>query len=356
MAGTALTIYFTMFGGGPRGGGTGTELADLNLSFEPPPGPWVRDEDLKAKLGSPVRLVYKRTDPDAVMAFGARDFDTRNPRPGELRDGLTGPLGRLFEDVQRDEVTGAKWLGRPAVSFGFRAQARDGTGTVAGECHAVAHQGMGYWSICWAAETAVKDQAGVFEATRGRFKLLDRRDQWKEKEPAVTRFRGDRHDYTLTDAEGIWKDAGTRPQEQDPRADLHLRASVRTKGRDWRDEAELLVYVLDDAGDPLAEARQYVEAKRADEVRRANPALTVVFKEQTGEPEGDPTPTVEATAPVLRLQSTVPRSSNQERLIVVSAIRAGDKVVAVHAWCQWADRAALEARLVQIAGSLRAGR
>jgi hypothetical protein len=359
MAGTALTVYFTMFGGdNSRGGGTGIELADMNLAFEPPPAPWVRDEDLKAKLGSPVRLVFRRADPDAVMAFGARDFETRNPRPSELRDGLTGPLSRVFVDLQRDEVSGARWLGRPAASFGFRAQARDGTGTVAGECHAVAHQGMGYWSICWAAEHAVREQLSVFEATRGRFRLLDPRDQWKEREPAVTRFHGDRADYTLLDAEGIWKDAGTRPEEADPRADLHLRASVKRKGQDFREEAELLVYILDGGGgDPLADARGYVEAKRSDEVRRANPAFAVVFKELTGEPEGDPTPnTVGPATPVVRLHSTVPGSSSQARLIVISAVRAGDRVVAVHAWCQWTDRAEFEMKLVQIAGSLRSRR
>ena len=47
---------------------------------DPPGAPWSLDDEMRVKLGTPVRLVYRRLDPDAYMAFGARDYETRNPR------------------------------------------------------------------------------------------------------------------------------------------------------------------------------------------------------------------------------------------------------------------------------------
>ena len=74
-----------------------TQFKELNLSFEPPPQPWTRDEDTRVKLGPPFMLVYRRENPEAFMAFGARNFDTRSPRPSELEGKLSEIVGRLVE-------------------------------------------------------------------------------------------------------------------------------------------------------------------------------------------------------------------------------------------------------------------
>jgi hypothetical protein len=360
MAGVGAMVYFRIAGvpgGGGGGGDSAPRLQDLNLAFEPPPAPWAQDDDLRVKLGPPILLVYKRTDPEAGMAFGARDFDTRNPRRSELRDGLNRPLNNLFEDVRPEDLAGVSWLGQPAVAFEFRARLKDGP-TVIGVCHATSYKGIGYWSICWAGENDAKDQAATFDATRGKFKLLGLRDGWKPKQAPTRAFGGHDLPYQVIDAEDVWKepDPKDRPASgEDPKGDLLLVARIKQKGHDRADEATLLVSILDDpGGDPLEAGQKYVEQRWAEETKAADPKFTPTFEKQTGDPEGDPTsPAVEATAPVVRLKMTVPGVSSYTKVIVVSADKVGNKLVVAQGRCAWGDRATFEPKLVQIAGSLR---
>jgi hypothetical protein len=357
LAGAALAIYFKVTGDRSTRGGSGKELAELNLAFDPPATPWSLDDEMRLKLGAQVRLVYRRPDPDAYMAFGARDYQTRHPRASELRDGLMGPLQKLFENVRVEtELPGATWLGKPARAFRFRAQSRDGN--VGGVCHAVSHKGIAYWSVCWCGENDVEALLPEFDATRERFRLLAQRENWQAKEGTTNEFHGEKADYRLTDTEGLWKPAETKPEEEDPAADLYLKVKIKRRGNDFPDEAELLVYVVDGGGgDPLQDARKYVEEKRTAEIRRANDSFSPTFKEVTGDPDGDLSPNSgEPSSPVVRLQSNVPGASGQSRLIVVSGIRVNDKLVVVQAWCEWSQRPAFETTFMQIAGSLRAGK
>lgn len=356
LAGAALAIYFKVTSD-PRSTRASAELDELNLAFDPPGDPWALDDPMRVKLGTPVRLVYRRQNPVAYIAVGARDFETRHPRASELRDGLMGPLQKVCDNLRvEDDMPGAKWLGKPARAFRFRAQSREGN--IGGVCHAVAHQGVGYWVICWCGEDDIDALLPEFEAARDRFRLLTRRDRWRPREGTTNDFRGDRADYRLTDTEGIWKPAESKPEDEDPQADLHLRAKIKRRGADFPDEADLLVYVVDGGGgDPLQDARKFVEEKRAAEVRRANDSFSPTFKELTGVPDGELSPNAgDASSPVIRIQSTVPGASGQARLIVVSGTRVNDKLVVVHAWCEWAQRPAFEAAFMQIAGSLRAGK
>ena len=358
LAVVGVMVYVKVFRTKDAPGGTDltAQLKEHNLSFERPGAPWAQDDDTRVKLGSPVRVVYARADPEAYMAFGVRDFDTRAPRPSELRDGLTGPLNKLFDDVKTKEIEGGTWLGRPAVGFEFLGRSKQNGPNVAGECLAVAHQGIAYWSICWASEKDTKDQLATFDATRAKFKLLGLRDRWVAKEAPVRAIGGHAAEYQVLDAEGIWAEPdpkADKPTEYDPKADLLLRARLKTKGSDRAREATLVAVLLDPAGGaPLDQAQKYVEDRRAAEVKESG--LTAKFTVLTGEPEGDPTPnTVEPTAPVVRVQEGIPGARGQSRLMVVSALAVGKKVVAVYAWCAFDERAAFESKLIQIAGSLR---
>lgn len=358
LAGAGLAIYFQATSDpGPVHGRGGTEMPDFNFSFDPPGSAWSADDEMKVKLGAPVKLVYHRLDPDAYIAVGARDYDTRQPRAGELQDGLMGPLRKLFENVRVEaDVPKAKWLGQDARAFQFRAQSREGN--VGGVCHAVSYKGIAYWAICWCGENDVEAVLPQFEAAREKFHLMDRREKWQPREGTTRDFRGEKADYRLTDAEGVWQAADTRAEDEDPQADLYLKAKLKRRGQDFANEAELLVFVVDGGGgDPLQDARKYVEARRTAEIRRANAEFTPTFKELTGDPDGPPSPNAgEPHSPVVRLQSTVPGASNQSRLIVVSGTRVGGKLVVVQAWCEWAERPAFETVFMQMAGSLRPGK
>jgi hypothetical protein len=357
LAGAGLAVYFTKFRKpGERARGAGEERPDVNLRYTLPPAPWERDENLRAKLGSPYFLAFKRTEPAAFMAFGAKYFDTRMPRHSEVMTALTTPLVKMFDNIpdQHALVKGLSWLGRDAIHFGFRGTPRAGGSNVMGECLAVAHAGVAYWAIGWANEEDYEGVAAEFAAAREGFRLLSERGDWTEKRPSVVTHRGDKFDYTILDPDGIWKDADRKPETEDPKADKLLVAKIAVDGSDLPDEAELLVYVLDAPGDPLDAVRKYVEKEMNRDVESRG---TNTFTKLEGEPEGDPAKnTVPASTAVLRLRSKNDRSRDFSWLIALSAIRVGDKVVGVHARCRWDQRAAFDAKFVQVAGSLRAGR
>ena len=355
VAGVGVTIYFKFAGTSNRdpGGETGSRLRDVNLGFEPPDQSWAQDEEMRVKLGSPVFLVYRHADPEAYMAFGAKDYDTRSPRPSELREGLDRPLNKLFEEIRPEPIEGATWLGQPArIAFKFHARYKGEGSIVDGSCYATTYKGIAYWSISWAGEADVPAVAGAFEQTRRQFKLLELREKWTEREVPVAPFRGHAAEYVILDAEGMWKEAPQKATDEDPNGDLLLVGTEPKRGRDKGEEATLAVFVLDPLGDPAKEGRAYIENYWVERMKLGG--LKPAFQERTGEIEGDPTPnTVEPTAPVTRLTMVVPGDTNQKRLVVYSAARIGRRLVIVHAYCSWADRAIFESRLIQIAGSLR---
>jgi hypothetical protein len=358
LGGVGATVYFRMIHKPSRGPAAGSDVvvSEKNLAFDPPPAPWERDDDTKTKLGSPMLFVYKRADPEAYMAFGAKDYDTHDPRPAELRLDQVTPLNRLFEDVVLEPLPDAKWLGRPAAAFAFRGRTKQDGTIVTGQCHAVGYKGVGYWSMCWAGENDTAGQLAAFAAQRDRFKLLGEREKWVGRETPVRAFGGHRLGYEVLDADGVWSEPDRKdvnPTDLDPKADMVLHGRAKRKGVDRPDEAQLLVLILDsDGGDALAQGRKYVEDQRAAAVKEGDPKLVPKFTERTADPEGDATPVDQAT-PVVRIQAMVPGATSASRLLVVSAIKVGDKVVVASAWCAWGDRGLFETKLAQIAGSLR---
>lgn len=357
MAGVGLMVYFRINPIRSGGGGASAgEMRERNLTFDPPGAPWVQDDDTRVLLGAPFFLVYKRENPEAYMAFGSRNYDTRNPRPSELREGLMRPLNVLFDELTTTKIEGGKWLGEPAAAFEFRGLGKKTGQTWVGECHAVAAKGLGYWSVCWTGEGDSKAAFAEFDETRGRFRLLTARDKWSPKEGETRPFGGHKFDYQVLDGEGIWSEpAEPKANEFDPAGNLYLQAKEKRKGRDTPLEAELLVLVLDPTeADPLAQGVKYVKAWRTAEVEKT-PGVKLVYTERSGPPDGDPANPIEPTAPVARFEEKAQGASAANRLRVVSARRMGEKVVVVTAWCPWADRLVFEDRLTQIAGSLREG-
>jgi hypothetical protein len=358
MGGIGAMVYFRLVDKPRRGGGSSdAPLREYNLAFVPPPSPWVQDDDVRVKLGSPILLAYRQPQPEAFMAFGAKDYQDREPRTSELRAGLNGPLDRLFEDIARTDIPDARWLGQPAIGFSFHARHKDGP-VVDGVCYATGHKGVGYWAIFWAGEGDAKEQVGAFEKERVKIKLAGLRGDWAAKRAPVRSFRGHAAGYEVIDAEDIWKEPEEKDRPaagEDPKGDLLLVAKVKQRGRDIPEEATLLVMVLDSpAGDPLPAGRKYVEDQWTARVKESGGTFTTKFTELTDKPEGDPAADgVDQTAPVIRLKGEVPGARSQTRLMVISAAAIDGKLVVASAWCPWADREAFEGRLVQMVGSLR---
>jgi hypothetical protein len=330
------------------------QFRDLNLSFEPPPSPWARDEDMRVKLGSPFMLVYRRDNPEAYVAFGAKDYETRPPREGELKKGLSDALGRLVsvETLKQFDPEDSSWMGQEVKGFKFRAQLLDSGTAVEGQAYRFAYKGIGYWFLAWAGENNIyEEMKPEFAQARNRCKLLDLRKDWKEKQSAIVPFKGDRDPYTILDAEGKWKEAPKEDVEAEGKgADKKLILKIGKKGNIAL-EANLVVYVLPPGGDPITEARGFVTEHRAAELKAAGD-YKVDFQERTGPPEEVLPNLNEPPAPVIRLESTVKGTLDQDRLHVISAAKIGDKTVVVHAWCPKSQKDTFEGMFMQIAGSL----
>ncbi len=316
-------------------------------------------------LDSPYMLVYRRDEADkkdhpaAYMAIGARDYETREPRPSELRSGLLDPLKKMLDTNTLDPFeapASTTWLGMDVKGFRFRGRLKTGP-VIEGEAYYVSHKGIAYWFLAWCGENTIYDeQKAAFADLRAHCKLLDLRKDWKPKSNVVS-YKNNVVGYAILDADELWQENTDEKdiQAEDPNADKMLVLKLGNK-KNLQKVGTLVSYILPAAGDPMTTARQFVVDKRVAEIKAAGEDYKVEFKDRTGPIEGDPTGNaVEAAAPMIRFESTVKDALNQDRLHVVSAAKIGEKVVVVHAWCDLADRAAFEANFVQIVGSLRAG-
>ncbi|GIW83731.1 MAG: hypothetical protein WHU94_08395 [Thermogemmata sp.] len=337
---------------------------DFNLALTPLGEPWVPADDLRAQLGSPVFAAYQREEPAAVVLLAARNFDKRNPRFDELEEILRRLLRRIVEadtlTLMPPEEQDQKWMGLDLKGYRFRAQARDDQSVISGQAYYAAHQGVAYWFIGWTSEAAYEQVKPEFAHWRSRCRSLGLRDNWQPTLPSAVPYKNLEVGYSFSDLAQMWKEETDEEtiKARDPQADKYLSLKLHAPGqrRDLPKEAFLLVYVLPGGGEPLQVAREYVEDSRRQELRAANPDLKVEFQERTEPPEGEPpVGGIETAAPILRLRSTVKNALDQNRLHVLSAVRVADgRVVAMHVWCNWNDRLALEQMMIQIASTLRA--
>jgi len=332
-----------------------SRFKDLNLSFEPPPSPWTLDANTNAKLDSPFVLVYKRENPEAYMAYGAKDFKEREPRQRELRDVFDQSLAKIIDletKKEYDEID-KSWMGQEVKGYKFAAMRKAG-GSVEGEMMTVSHKGVGYWFLSWTDASDFAEQKAAFADGRKRCKLLDLRTTWKPKQSNLVPFKNNVIGYTILDAEGVWTEPQMTDEErtknEGKEADKYLTAKIRQKGRDFHEEAELVVYVLDGGSNPLSTAQVHVErSMNAD----AGSTGSYTFKEETGPLEVEPVS--KGTAPYVMLKVTNAKDPNLTWLIVVSGIDVGGKTIAVMAKCKWGLRGTFDGKFVQIASSLKAG-
>ncbi|MCE9562305.1 MAG: hypothetical protein K8U57_09645 [Planctomycetes bacterium] len=341
-----------------NGGGSNGEIykdKDRNFSLEPPPKPWVKDEATRSMLSSPYMYVFKREDPEAFMAFGAKDFAPSSPRPSQLDAALDQALDKLLEKDTRKkfpEEGDKTWMGQETRAYKFSGALKSG-GNVEGDARAFAHKGVGYWFLSWTGEGDLyNSQKSAFADGRRRCKLLELRKDWKEKQSPTVPFKNNVVPYTILDAEGMWEEVNdeARVKAEDPKADKYLITTKDRKKKDHQEEAECVVLLLDGSGNPLADARAHVEteANKLAEIRGKT-----IFSEFTGEMQGDPPNTVDGNAEFALLKSTNERDPGHAWFYAISAIKVGDKTVAVVAKCEFKQRAAFDTKFVQLVKSLR---
>ena len=161
--------------------------------------------------------------------------------------------------------------------------------------------------------------------------------------------------YSILDGEGIWTEVTDEKavKAEDPAADKYFTARVKQKGSDFAHEADLVILVLDAMGDPLEQARKYLEQRENRDVENRGKTTFQPHMEDTSFDEPNP---VEGDAPFALLKSRN-SVSEQSALWAVSAIKVGEKVVVAIAKCAFthADREQFERRFVVLVRSLRAG-
>lgn len=357
---TAVAIGIVVVGklGSSGGGSNGTaNFNERNVSYRLPVPNWERDDDAKALFGANL-LGLKRTGGTAVIAIEARDYKTRNPQPGELKEGITDRLRPLFDDIDSHEEDGTAWAGFPAIKFTFRGTATGklGTGTHLGEAYAISNKGIGYWFFAVAPESEANLMAADLDELRGRMKFLTERDDWKESTSASVLLVGDAADYRLTDGDNWWKKLPD-PHIEDPRADLAYDAEFKSRNaRDVKPRARLAVLVLDPTGDDtVATLREYLRQQYEKLYGLKN------WQEITDPPLGDSPSSGDRRGIETQRFKVTGADANTAKLVVVSAIKLnaqtadGSKpmVIGAHAACPFEYQIYWEKRLVQLAGSLR---
>jgi hypothetical protein len=358
LAAVGIAIWYTVtHDPSSRSSNPATLFPEQNFSLVEPSSPWAQDGALQGTLGSLFVRVYKRANPDACIAIGVKDFDGKEPRPSELKQPLFVALSRVLmpNTLQRQTIPdGTTWFGRAVDGFNFRGQLKNGS-VVEGEAYHVVNGGFGYWFLAWAGENEIyAEQKETFRTFRFKCKFLDERSDRDTKQQSAVRFTNNVIGYSIVDGEGIWREVSDEEtvKAEDPRADKYFTAKIKQEGSDFTRDADLVIFVLDGAADPLALARSYVEERENRDVESRGKSIFSEHKEDTSLDEPNP---VAGSAPYVLLTSRN-TTSEMSRLWAISAIKVGDKIVAACAKCPFTaeDREQFERKFVVLVRSLRA--
>lgn len=375
LAGSAAAIAFKLMRRGERPPAPSDPVQkdpERNIAIDPLPAGWNMDDNTRLKVSSPYSYGFRRENPEAYVVFGSTKYGDgrRAPRPNEMRRDLLDQLQRkVFTTFDEEAPPDSAWLGQPVgPGLGLKFRARTADQLVwQGEAYSVTAKGLAYFWAGWCGEADFEALKPEFAAFRAKFRLLDLRNDWRETVAREQEYKNPAVPYTFTDAEDIWEEKKGElfdaVKKADPDLDRGLQINHTPRGdrNALADEAELRVYLLPPAGEPLAQARGYVQDIWTNHVKNANPDLPLpTFTELTGEPAGNQPPTAKGPTPVVRFESRVVDpatkkviSDTESRLVVASAVRVGDKTVVLHCWCELKKREVFEARFIQIASSLR---
>ncbi len=335
--------------GGDVVAGTGElRVEDKNFAYRMPGPPWERDAATQNDLGVHAFALHRTGEPEAWAALEVKDYDRQTPPEEELKDRMSKQLHRVFNNLPEElPLEPATWAGHEAKKCQFRGEQK-GTGAVcAGECYVLGYKGLGYWFYTWSAERDAPAVAGEFDDLRGRFRTLDERKNWSGQavgKEVVWPSPLGKHPYRLRDKDGIWKRPdGLDPTDEDPKADLVLRAKLGQG--DFVPQATVVVLVLSEPGDAAEVGREYVRKRNSPDPAVFGPTKITELPGAEG-----------GAIPTTRLQVSrggENASKSADKFVVCAAIKVGDEVIVAEGSCEWAKRNLWEQRLAQFVGSLQ---
>ena len=250
----------------------------------------------------------------------------------------------MFDDLDAKPGEGT-WLGEKALKIAFRGRGRNAEGNFAGEAYAVGVHGNAYWFLSWALEADYAKAAEELERIRTSCRLLNPNVNWQSTESGTATITGDKATYRLLDGDRWWEKGD--PSDEDPKADLLLKAKFKSRAKtDRPPEALAVVYILESRGDPLGTLRGYVKER-----------YTKLFgikkwSDVTSEPQGDP-PSAGMPAKVDVPRYHAESDMGVSKLVVLNAIETSSGTVGIEASCPWGERSKWEKRLMALAATLR---
>lgn len=331
----------------------GLQFDEYAVGFPKPPDGWNRDETTRAALG--VNLFAYRTpvaDGDGWVAADAKRF-TSAARASELRAAVNEKLRKLFDELDED-ITGEEmqFLGQPGERFQFRGIHKDAKAQCKGEVFACVAKNHAYWVYAWAPEAGYDKLAPAFETFRNGIKVQVVAGKGGTVPPPTAdgrMFRTKSGLFTLTDSEKLWTE-GKDPTSQDKDAELWLRGTGKSAstGQATTEKADLVVAVIAPEGEAKEQARAHI-------LKQVVEGATV--QELQGDPTGDAPPGGEVkTDAVTRLKLTYPDGPTANKLVAFSTVDVDGKRVVAYALCPLRQSNYWEQRLMQIVGTLKAGK
>jgi hypothetical protein len=303
--------------------------------------------------------ISRRNDSDARIAVLAKDFESKKPRPNELRLALLDMLRRGFTQLDPPVPFDFSIAGETAAAVQFQGE-YDGT-PMTGEGFAFDHEGIGYIILYFAPNDVWDAAKSELESLRKSFAFVGPRKKGKEIESPVEHHFVESGNYEVEDRDNAWERAIVQSEDgPQPKSgafvigkladkDKNATMAFRLKKSKYRPVPQTLVIVTDQANDSLEAARLYwLKKVEADDGRGGEAKITLEPMKKS--PSGTELPRSDAQVGIYQLtNSDQPRD---KQFCAISAMNIGDKLVFAVSWCRDLDSEYLEPIMLNFVASL----
>jgi hypothetical protein len=322
------------------------QLVQPGPSWQEDTGPALRD--LKAEL------VLRWTDSSAGLALLAKDYKDHTPSDSEAREEVIRRLGGYFnkEGLGWEQAADTMLAGQRAQRLLFQGEVNNKP--TSGECAILAHQGLLYGFVTWAAAIEAEGLQAEFAALRKQLTLVRDRKDWKEKRPPPQVFRGSELPYSLQDLESRWQ-KWTPASAYDPQAILALvardrPASGEPEERERMIAATVLVLLLKQRSTSLPAAVKAARAHLEAQQKILYPQTTIeVLSEKPKAGEADRV----GSAHGQLLAIHVVNAEKRHRYVLLGVVPQPEQILVLQCECAWDKRASWQPEFAQLLGTFR---